>query len=51
MIDREDVTERGAELEAYASPKLTRHGSLEELTQGAGNKDAEKGSSFDSGNV
>ena len=43
MIDREDVTER----EPYTTPQLIRHGSLEELTQGAGSKQVEKESSPD----
>ena len=30
--------------EPYATPELTRHGSLTELTQGAGAKDVEKAS-------
>jgi hypothetical protein len=40
VIDREDVTQR----EAYTTPELTRHGSLDELTQGAGIKEIEKSS-------
>jgi hypothetical protein len=33
-----------SEREPYVVPKLTRHGSLEELTQGAGGKAVEKAS-------
>jgi hypothetical protein len=36
-----------AEREPYATPELTRHGSLDELTQGAGSKVGEKGSTGD----
>jgi hypothetical protein len=43
VTDREDVTER----EPYITPELTRHGSLEELTQGQGNKEVEKSSFTD----
>jgi hypothetical protein len=33
-----------SEREPYTTPKLTRHGSLGELTEGAGSKQVEKGS-------
>jgi hypothetical protein len=36
-----------AEREPYTAPELTRHGSLDELTQGTGTKDNEKGSTSD----
>jgi hypothetical protein len=38
--DKPQVSER----EPYGPPELTRHGGLDELTQGAGSKDIEKGS-------
>jgi hypothetical protein len=34
-----------AERDSYTAPELTRHGSLDELTDGAGNKEIEKDSS------
>ena len=37
-----------SEREPYVAPVLTRHGSLEELTQGAGSKQVEKGSGAES---
>jgi hypothetical protein len=42
-----EMSESG-EREPYATPELTRHGSLEELTQGAGGKLNEKGSTAES---
>jgi hypothetical protein len=39
------------EREPYTAPRLTRHGSLEELTQGAGSKAVEKGSAQDEANI
>jgi hypothetical protein len=39
--------DRSTEREPYTTPELTRHGSLEELTQGAGGKQTEKGSAVD----
>ena len=35
------------ERDPYTAPRLTRHGRLDELTQGKGNKQTEKGSEAD----
>jgi hypothetical protein len=47
MSDGREADTTTAERQVYSAPALTRHGSLEELTQGAGSKVGEKTSTPD----
>jgi hypothetical protein len=48
MLQTSQNTKHADEREPYTTPELTHHGSLEELTQGAGRKFTEKGSGAES---
>jgi hypothetical protein len=44
MSDSREAYTTGAQRQSYATPELIRHGSLDELTHGAGTKETEKSS-------